>query len=61
MKSIIQDIIHLTEWEFAIKYWYLELALVIVAIIVINKQYKKDLVKLNKKWEKLDFRNKKNK
>jgi len=35
MRNFIQDIIHLTQWEFLIRYWWLELALIILVIVYV--------------------------
>lgn len=54
MSSIITDLLHLTRMEFAMKYWYLELILIMIAALVMHKQYKIQAKRINDKYDKLD-------
>ena len=54
MNQFIQDVIHLTKWEFAIKYWYINLTLIVIALIVTYFTYKKDVKAMNDRYDKLE-------
>ena len=43
MQNFIQDVIHLTKWEFIIRYWWLELMVIAIVIgyVIFDNMYKK--------------------
>ena len=43
MQNIVQDLIHLTRLEFAIKYWWIELMFIVIIIVyvIFDNMYKK--------------------
>lgn len=61
MSRFFNDLIHLTRLEFAIKYWWLILLIIILGIILTHFQYKNKLKEINERYDKLDSLFKNNK